>query len=99
VLGSSTADTTFHQRAPLPFSAGGVTSEIKASELPPGMFISFKGHPVFKAVKIQYPVRSHDPPLDLNDELKTGASVEVAFSHEPTNGECYLYVAIRIAVK
>jgi len=92
-------DTSFHQQSPLPFSAGGATSEMKSDDLPGGIFVSFKGHPIFKVVKVQFPSKGLDPPFTFNGPSKTGALVDIDFSHEPTNGECYLYAAVWIAVK
>src|SRR5258708_32753282 len=92
-------DTSFRQKSPLPFSAGGGTAEINNEDLPPGLFISLKGHPVFKVTKVEFPLKAHDPPLAFNGPPVTGASVELEFSHEPSNGECYLYIAVWVAVK
>lgn len=90
-------DTAFRQKAPLPFSGGGATSDLKPDDLPAGVFVSFKGHPIFKVNQVQYPTQSQEPPLDR--QSKTGVTVAVEFQHEPSSGECYLYVAAWMAVK
>jgi len=96
---SESVNTDYRQGSTSWFSAGGAKSEIKSEDLPPGIFFSFKGHPIFKVVKVQFPTKAHDSPFAFSGELKTGASVEIDFSHEPSNGECYLYVAVWVAVK
>jgi hypothetical protein len=95
---SASVDTSFRQKSLSSFSAGGATSELKSEDIPPGIFVSFKGHPVFKVTKVQFPAKSVEL-VRLQEGLTTGVSVELDFSHEPSNGECYLYVAVWVAVK
>ena len=90
-------DTSFHQTNLRSFSGGGQNSDLKASDVPAGIFVSLKGHPILKVTALQYPVQDHDPPLF--GPQKTGVKLAVDFRHEPGNGECYLYVAVWIAVK
>jgi hypothetical protein len=84
---------SFHQDSLAFFSGGGAKSELKADELPSGVFVSFKGHPIYKIVKIEFPAKSADGPAPI----ASGVSIQLEFSHEPTNGECYFYVAVWVA--
>ena len=90
-------DTNFRQKTLASFSGGGKTSALKADELPAGFFVSFKGHPVYSVTKVQYPVKGMVPPHW--NQRQTGVNIELDFEHEPTNGECYFYVALWVAVK
>lgn len=90
-------DTSFHQTTFRSFSGGGKMSDLKPKDLPPGIFVSVKGHPILKVTAVQYPIQDHDPPLF--GPQKTGVKVAFDFIHEPGNGECYLYVAVWVAVK
>jgi hypothetical protein len=82
-------DQSFRQKVMHSFSRGGRANDLKASDLPPGIFVSFKGHPIYKVRKIQYTMRGR----------KAGVNVTVEFVHEPSGGECYFYVAVWTAVK
>jgi hypothetical protein len=90
-------DTSFRQTTLASFSGGGKFSDLKPEDLPPGIFVSFKGHPILKVTSVQYPIQDHDPPLI--GPVKTGVKVTADFMHEPRMGECYLYEAIWVAVK
>lgn len=90
-------DTSFHQATFRSFSGGGKMSDLKPKDLPPGIFVSVKGHPILKVTGVQYPIQDHDPALF--GPQKIGVRVAFDFIHEPGNGECYLYVAVWTAVK
>ena len=90
-------DTTYRQKIVTSFSGGGAKSDLKADDIPPGIFISFKGHPIFKITQIQYPTSGKDPPLV--GPSGTGVKVSAEFQHEPRMGECYFYVAVWTALK
>lgn len=79
------------------FSSGGMTSKLNAEELPRGIFISFKGHPVFRIVRIEYPKTNPIPYPAAAGRI--GATVTAEFLHTPTMGECYFYSAIWVAQK
>lgn len=90
-------DTTFRQKTTTSFSGGGAKSNLKADDIPAGIFISFKGHPIFKIMQIEYPTSGQDPPLV--GPSGTGVKVSAEFEHEPRMGECYFYVAVWTAIK
>jgi hypothetical protein len=90
-------DTTFRQTNLDDFAGGGFKSELRAEDIPAGIFVAFKGHPVFRINKVEYPVSNHDPaPFG---PIRTGALVSAEFLHLPTMGECYFYAAIWSAEK
>jgi hypothetical protein len=91
-------DTSFHQTTLDSFSGGGKISDLKAQDLPPGIFVSLKGHPVIKVTSVHYPIQDHDY-IPVFGPLKTGVRVTIDFMHDPGMGECYLYVAVWTAVK
>lgn len=88
--GPTLADTTFHQQNVSSFSGGGMTSGLKPADIPPGIFISFKGHPMFKVTRIQYPIEMTD---GVGGARGTGVKIEADFEHTRTSGECYFYAA------
>jgi hypothetical protein len=90
-------DTSFHQTTLVSFSGGGKTSDLKAKDLPPGIFVSFKGHPILKVTGVQFPTQGHD--LFPTGPTKTGVKITAEFMHNPGMGECYFYVAVWTAVK
>lgn len=92
------ADTSFHQMAIGSFSAGGSISKLTPKDVPPGIFVSFKGHPILKVTSIEFPAQGRDNP-PLFGPLKPGVNVAIDFMHEPRMGECYIYVAVWVAVK
>ena len=77
------ADTRFQQQELSSFSAGGATSILKSADIPPGIFVSFKGHPIFKVTRVQYPTKTSE---DFASSLATGVKVEADFEHEATSG-------------
>jgi hypothetical protein len=90
-------DTKFRQQTLATFSGGGWNSVMKPEDLPPGIFVSFKGHPAFRIIHVQFPIQGREPPL--SNRIKTGVRVVAEFEHEPSNGECYFYLAVWTAVK
>jgi hypothetical protein len=90
-------DTKPRQKTVTSFSGGGARSDLKAEDIPSGIFISFKGHPIFKVTQIEYPISGQDPPLV--GASGSGVKVSAEFQHEPRMGECYFYVAVWTAVK
>jgi hypothetical protein len=90
------ADTSFHQQTLSSFSAGGATSDLKPANIPPGIFVSLKGHPIFKVRRVQYPIEMKE---NFVSPRATGVKVEADFEHTKTSGECYFYVAVWVAEK
>jgi hypothetical protein len=90
-------DRTFRQTIISSFSAGGKTSDFRAENMPPGIFISFKGHPIFAVSDVKYPAENQES--RISGQRESGVTVQVDFEHEPTNGECYLYLAVWVSVQ
>ena|ERR1700678_884178 len=91
-------DNSFRQ-SPLHFAGGGATSDIKPEDLPPGIFLSFKGHPIYKVLEVKYPSQPEVRGTPSAAKSKIGVTVRINCEHEPTNGECYFYLAAWTAVK
>jgi hypothetical protein len=89
-------DVSFHQKSIASFSGGGAKSDLKVDDIPPGIFVSFIGHPIYRVTKIEYP--SSEPP-SLAGPGEDGVKVSADFNHEPSNGECYFYAAVWTAEK
>jgi hypothetical protein len=90
------ADPAFHQENVSSFSGGGLHSGLLPGDIPPGIFVSFNGHPMFKATRIQFPIEMTD---GIGGARGTGVKVEADFEHTKTSGECYFYVAVWVAEK
>jgi hypothetical protein len=89
-------DTSFRQQVLTSFSTGGWSPVLKSEDLPPGLFVSFKGHPIFKITEVRYPAEESDP---VSGTRKIGVRISAEFVHEPSMGECYFYAALWAAVK
>jgi hypothetical protein len=73
-------------------SGGGMQAVLSAAELPEGLHISIKAHPVYRLTKVEYPVQVRFPPIF--GPARTGVRVLADFLHGPTMGECYFAVAV-----
>ena len=90
-------DTSYQQTKLLTFSGGGMSLGMEPREMPRGVFVSFRGHPVWSVTKIEYPTRG----ISFSTPGKTAAGIKISldFIHEPTMGECGLYAAVWLAQK
>jgi hypothetical protein len=87
-----TLDTGFRQETVRSFSGGGAELTLKASDVPPGLFVSIRAHPVFRITRLEYP--------SMNTAAnKRGLTVGADFRHEPSMGECYFDIAIWAVAK
>jgi len=84
-------DTSFHQKTLVSFAGGGMTSGLQTDKIPAGIFVSFKRHRIFAITQVQHPIQSEV--LPFSGQKKVGAKIAFDFEHEPSNGECYFYVA------
>jgi hypothetical protein len=96
VQGDRNLDTSFRQTDLGTFSGGGWSSSMKPDDMPVGIFISFKGHPVFRVNKIEYPFLAHELG-EIFGPTGIGVRVSAEFLHTPTMGECYFYAAAWVA--
>jgi hypothetical protein len=87
-------DSTFQQTEVPSLAGGGALPVLTAADIPKGLFISVKAHPIFRVTKVKYPVTS--PPL--TEPGKSGVLLSADFSAEPEMGECYFFVAVWVAV-
>jgi hypothetical protein len=94
LLAGAEIDTTFRQDRVRSLDRGGADSPLTVSEVPPGLFVSIRGHPVFKVIGFKFPSQSASPAPG-----RKGVTINIAFRHEPNMGECYLDVAVWVAVK
>jgi hypothetical protein len=83
-------DNSFRQSDVHALAGGGATSELTPTDLPPGIFVSVKAHPVFKVTRIRYLEKG--PALSSKGDR--GVAVEADFLASRSMGECYFYFAV-----
>lgn len=85
-------DKNFQQGALQGLSGGGWESDLEPGDLPAGVFLAARGHPIFKVNGVD---------LDSSNILAGGGPalvVTAEFVHEPRMGECYFYLAAWVAL-
>jgi hypothetical protein len=94
-IGNVKANAGYHQKDFRTFAGGGAQREFKAEDMPPGLFLEFKAHPVWKIVSVAYPAK--DPLAILGGSKKVGVLVTAEFLAGKTMGECEFAAAAWIA--
>ena len=85
-------DKNFEQGMLQWLSRGGRKSDLEPGDLPTGVFLAARGHPIFKVNAVE---------LDTANILAGGGPalvVTAEFVHEPRMGECYFYLAAWVAL-
>lgn len=72
-------------------AGGGWQTPLKSDDLPSGVYVAVRAHPVFRVTKIEHPARGIDFSEGRN---RTGVQITAEFLHTPTMGECYFYAAV-----
>lgn len=90
-------ETSFKQNTFGHLAGGGAKTELTPADLPAGIFVSVKAHPVFKVTRVHYPVTEAYPPL-VGPKVR-GLRLDADFMHLPSMGECYFYFAVWEAEK
>lgn len=93
----SERDTTFQQNDFRNFAGGGSTAVLKQSDIPPGIFLSFRAHPIYRITKLEFPVRQSVPIFP--NFGRVGVRIFAEFKHLPRMGECYFYAAAWLVAK
>jgi hypothetical protein len=69
-----------------------------SEDIPRGVYVSLRGHPIYRVTKISYPASHPLGPPSMGAK-GSGVLVEAEFIHQPRMGECYFFAAVWLVLK